>query len=114
MSLLAQKETLELLSNPTRLQILRELQSRGGSLKVSELAAILTPPSVTLEEDEKARKRLAQTLLRTHIPKMERLGLLQYEVATNTIILKELPQPLATELESMLLLVLDLLRNKQP
>ncbi len=113
MSLLAQKETLELLSNPTRLQILRALQSRGGRLRVSELAAMLIPISASLEADERARKRLVPILRRTHLPKMERLGLIQYDFASRTVVLRELPPRLATELESMLLLLFDLLRTKE-
>ncbi len=113
MSLLAQKETLELLSNPTRLQVLRALQARGGRLRVSELAELLIPLSANLEVDERARKRLVPILRRTHLPKMERLGLIQYDFASRTVILRELPPPLATELESMLLLLFNLLRAKQ-
>ncbi len=114
MSLLAQKETLELLSNPTCLQILRALQSQGGRLGVSELAAMLIPISASLEMDEKARKRLVPILRRTYLPKMERLGLIEYDFDSRTVILRELPPPLATELESMLLLLFDLLRAKEP
>jgi hypothetical protein len=113
MSLLAQKETLELLSNPTCLQILRALQVRGGKLSVWELATMLTPLSSSLDEDEKARKRLVQLLRRTYLPKMERLGLVQYDFESRTVNLRELAPPLATELESMLLLLFDLLRTKE-
>ncbi len=112
MSLLAQKEILELLSNPTCLQILRALQAWGGRLSVSQLATMLIPLSANLEEDEKARKRLVPILRRTHLPKMERLGLIEYDFASRTVNLRELPPPLATELESMLLLLFDLLRSK--
>ncbi len=114
MSLLAQKGTLELLSNPTRLQILQALQTRGGRLSVSELAEILIPFSGDPEADEKARKSLVPILRRTHLPKMEQLGLIQYDFDSRTVILRELPPPIATELESMLLLLFDLLRTKQP
>jgi DNA-binding transcriptional ArsR family regulator len=113
MSLLAQKGTLELLSNPTRLQILRALQERGGKMKVSELAAMLVPSSGSPEVDEKARRRLVPILRRTHLPIMERLGLIQYDFDSRSVILRELPAPLATELESVLLLLFDLLRTKQ-
>ncbi len=113
MSLPAQKETLEILSNPTRLQILRELQEHGGRLRVSEIAAMLVPFSGNLEADEKARKSMVSILRRTHLPNMERLGLIQYDFDSRSVILRELPAPLATELESMLLLLFDLLRTKQ-
>jgi DNA-binding transcriptional ArsR family regulator len=112
MSLFAQKETLELLSNPTSLQILRALQSQGGRLSVTQLATILTPLSANLEADEKARKRLIPILRRTYLPKMEHLGLIEYDFDSRTVILRELPSTLATELESMLLLLFDLLRTK--
>lgn len=112
MSLLAQKDTMELLSNPTCLQILRALQAGGGKLSVSELATTLTPLSPTLEADEKARKRLVPILRRTYLPKMERLGLVEYDFDSRAVVLRELPPPLATELESMLLLLFDLLRTK--
>lgn len=89
------------------------LQVRGGRIKVSKLAEILAEPTQTLEGDEKARRRITHLLLRTHIPKMERLGIVQFDAVSKTVSLKELPTPLATELESMMLLLFELLRTKQ-
>ncbi len=110
MSLTTQKETLELLSNPTRLRIIHALQAHEGRLEVSQLAEMLAEYTHSQEDANRVKRRLTQSILRIHLPKMEQLGLVKYEALDNTISLRELPTPIASELESMLLLLFDLLR----
>ncbi len=104
---MSSQETLELLGNPTRLRILRALQSHGGKIELSKLAEILSEGDPTASV-----KRLTSTLIRVHIPKMEQMGLVQRDANANVLTLKELPAPIATQLESMLLLLFDLLRGE--
>lgn len=75
-------EVFALLSNERRRHVLRFLSENGGEIKLRELAAAIAaeengvdPAEVTYTQ----RKRLYTSLYQSHLPRMERSGVVEYD-----------------------------------
>lgn len=115
MTTASETDTFELLSNPRRLETIRTLKANGGTISFVKLVSVLAASESIPYENTRARRALEQALLRSHLPKLEQMGLVHYDAEKQNIALQPLPSPVASSLESMLLLVFDLLRGgKKP
>jgi hypothetical protein len=75
-------EMFALLSNGRRRHVLRFLQSNGGEIKLRELATAIAAEENGVEPVEVTytqRKRLYTSLYQSHLPRMERSGVIEYD-----------------------------------
>ncbi|GAA0506293.1 hypothetical protein SAMN04488066_101152 [Halorubrum aquaticum] len=94
-------EVFALLSNGRRRHVLRFLSENGGEIKLRELATTIAaeengvdPVEVTYTQ----RKRLYTSLYQSHLPRMERSGVIEYDRNTGLITLA----PAADDFEAYL------------
>ena len=79
---LSTDEIFALLSNGRRRHVLQFLSENGGEIKLRELATIIAAEENDLEPVEvnyTQRKRLYTSLYQSHLPRMERSGVVEYD-----------------------------------
>lgn len=75
-------EVFALLSNERRRRVLRFLSENGGEIKLRELATTIAAEENGVEPVEvtyKQRKRLYTSLYQSHLPRMERSGVIRHD-----------------------------------
>ncbi|MFC5277889.1 hypothetical protein ACFPM1_03780 [Halorubrum rubrum] len=75
-------EVFALLSNGRRRHVLRFLRRNGGEIKLRELATVIAAEENGVEPVEVTytqRKRLYTSLYQSHLPRMERSGVIEYD-----------------------------------
>ncbi len=75
-------EVFALLSNGRRRHVLRFLSENGGEIKLRELATTIAAEENGIEPVEVTytqRKRLYTSLYQSHLPRMERSGVIEYD-----------------------------------
>ncbi len=89
---LSTDETFELLKNARRRAVLQYLLQNGGNAKLSELAEHIAAAENGISVHELSsdqRKRVYIGLYQCHLPKMDNLGVIEYEKNRGTVELQE-------------------------
>lgn len=89
---LSRDETFDLLRNRRRRDVVRYLASAGRTVTLSELAEHIAAREndVSIEElDYSQRKRVYVALYQTHLPKLDRANVLDYESGRGKVALSE-------------------------
>ena len=84
-------EPLEILQNKRRRYFLETLTDLGGEATLRE---VVRRVSIKINGDEttkKFQKNVHISLIQSHIPKMERAGLIKYDIITDTVHLMNMP-----------------------
>ncbi|PVX24469.1 MAG: hypothetical protein CW716_09980, partial [Candidatus Bathyarchaeum sp.] len=92
-------EPLQIIQNPRRRAVLKVLRELGGEATLREViwrvAKELDPPDVS----SKLIKSIHISLLQTHLPKLRKAGLVEYDSFTDTIHLLNFPSEFKYYLE---------------
>lgn len=89
---LTMDETFELLKNSRRRAVIRQLIERDGSAQLSDLAEHIAAAEngITVHElSSDQRKRVYIGLYQCHLPKMDNLGVIEYDKNRGTVELQE-------------------------
>ena len=100
---LSQDVVFDLLSNPRRRFLLRELQEADGGAELDDLAAALAASENQVPVEEltaKQEKRTYVSLYQTHIPKMAEAGVLRYDRDEGRVSLTDRSDELMTYLRT--------------
>ncbi len=79
---LTEDELFELLANSRRRYIMRALAREGGPLEIGTLATEIAASEdgvTTKEVSSRARKRVYTAIQQSHLPKMDRTGVIEFE-----------------------------------
>ena len=91
-------DPIHIIQNPRRRLFIKVLVKLGGEASLRELvrriAKMMGDP-----DDKKLVKNIYISMIQTHIPKMERAGLIRYDRANGTVYLLKLPRELRYYLE---------------
>jgi len=86
---LTKDEVFEVLSSSRRRQILYHLHRRGGSANLRALARDTAADETDESVDNDAVKRFYISLYQTHVPKLEQVGLVEYDGDEKTVTLTD-------------------------
>lgn len=82
----------DLLSNPRRRFVLHYLKEHDGTVELNDLAAEIAAKENDVPKEEltsQQRKRAYVSLYQTHVPKLEEVGVIEYDSETGQITLTE-------------------------
>ena len=82
----------DLLSNPRRRFVLHYLKEHDGPVELNDLAAEIAAKENEVPKREltsQQRKRAYVSLYQTHVPKLEEVGVIEYDSETGEIVLTE-------------------------
>lgn len=90
----------DILSNSRRRAVLRYLKSKSGTLDVRELAQhIAERESGTSPPPGNVRKSVYNSLLQTHLPKLDREDVIEYDSDRKTVIISESARDVSVYME---------------
>ena len=94
-----QSKVLNIVQNSRRRELLNVLNDLGGECSLREAVRRIAEKESDGDYDSKLRKSILVSLTQTHLPKMERLDIIDYDKAKDTVRLQEVPTDLRVVLE---------------
>lgn len=98
---LPSRDTLSLLSNFRRREIIKVLSELGGEASLREVVRRVSEREKGAKSDRKSRKSVYTGIIQTHLPKLRTAGIVEYDRGADTMRIIDLPNDYRYYLEAI-------------